>query len=52
MLVYLKVTKQRLVCRIGFSGKASAVSRFTVLEFGLAQVSLAFFEHIKSLKQL
>lgn len=50
--VYQKGTKQRLICRIGFSGKPSAMSRFTVLESGLAQIWLALFEHVKSLKQL
>ena len=40
--VYLKGTKQKFICKIDFSGKALAASKFTVLKFGLARVCIAF----------
>lgn len=39
---YLEGGKPRLVCSTGFRGEASAVSKFTILEFGLPQICLAF----------
>lgn len=39
---YLEGGKPRLVCSSGFRGEASAVSKFTILEFGLPQICLAF----------